>query len=183
MTDDWEPIIEETKKKVDRCEVCGKNLADKKYARRLMYDKPAEENLVILCSDCNYRFHLAEEQERKDLAALNEQFISDIKEIAHIYILKRDNIVSDAIIHAVETNRTSRRPKIDMLYKYPTFQEDDKKSNEIKIVNMCRDLGYFDGKSHEKLTKLKIEALRAQGQQPSQNPTQQISEPLDELPF
>lgn len=162
--EELDAYIKRQKETIDKCEVCHKPLNGEPCARRLEYGLPTKTNkIIILCKECNYRFYLAEEDERQKIVALTSKYISSLRALLFDYGKEHNEIVSDSILNAVQTNRTGRRSDIDMLFKYPTFKKTDEYTGSM--MKLLRDIsnrvGTWDGRVCSVITKEKMEKLRS----------------------
>ena len=159
--EDWEAVGNQRKEETRRCEVCGKQLEPSELcARHLQYGDEVEDKfMLIVCKDCNYKFHLAENNEIEKLSKLNDNTLKEFRElekkffadvvnpVMQKYMQERAAITSEAIINAVGKNRTGKRPLIDMLFKYPKLEDDD------KVISLCKKAGAWDGSKYAPMTK------------------------------
>ena len=168
--EEWEAAGKLRKEELHRCQVCEKESAPEKlYARHLSYKEPlTEKSMMIMCSDCNYRTHLAETRLKEQLTQRNDALREDLKlhegesealviaPIFRKYVKERARLTAEAIFDVVGLYAIPNRGTLDHLFSYPNIDEYD-------IIRKGKDLGVWEILSYAPIVKkMREDAARAE---------------------
>lgn len=158
---DWNIQGQIKKNELRCCEVCGDgHPINELNARHLAYGFPLDEkDMIVLCDDCNYNFHLAEDRNKEQITKLNMRYMHLLVNLMENYCHERDEIMSDSIILATSDKATNRRPSIERLFTHPNYIGADKDMDEFMVKN-AKFVGIWDGHNVTRMTASKLEILR-----------------------